>query len=154
MFFSINRRFDGDRFFPQSDSPVESEPRTRNFRRLKELDSLSPVMISTGDFHERTTRVRSLARKRFLAFVRTFRPRASPGQKRSATRARASPTSLVLERGKRRLNERQASASTGMMSRGLHQANAPDLSTANVGGLRAQPATALIFFRHEELVNV
>ena len=149
--FSIDRPrlLIGTAFFANPIRP----PKTNRARGTRARDSRKPGLPSAvenvdGRFRffsrrQRPTRKRPSLLECAFALRRTFRPRGHPrGQKRSASGGRASPCSLVLERGKRRPNERQASASTGMMLRGLHQANALDLSTAGVGGLRAQPATA------------
>lgn len=66
-------------------------------------------------------------------------------------RAYASRRRAAEQKGR---NVHEASAPTGMMSGGLHQARAPGLATEDAGGLRAQPRAAYVVFPHEELVNV
>ena len=85
----------------------------------------------------------------FLAFLRDRLVSGNPAL--VAARAYASRRRAAEQKGR---NVHEASAPTGMMSGGLHQARAPGLATEDAGGLRAQPRAAYVVFPHEELVNV
>ena len=133
-----------------------------------EADSVNPGAVKARDPRESTDdRVMHRGSPEGFVFI------APGGQKNVAPRARVPminqssiPRSAVVVAparayaSRRRAAEQkgrnvhEASAPTGMMSGGLHQARAPGLATEDAGGLRAQPRAAYVVFPHEELVNV